>query len=131
MTPLDTELFNEFKRLDKLLKESRDTERGVSDYIDDMKKVPLYESNSIPDWDLDLDRLWYCRHFRNKLAHDTVSEDDPLCDPEDAEFLKNYIIPMKKMGTTQDIADAVVFLCSDMAGHITGMAMPVCGGMQM
>ena len=38
---------------------------------------------------------------------------------------------MKKMGTTKDIADAVVFLCSDMAGHITGMAMPVCGGMQM
>ena len=51
--------------------------------------------------------------------------------PQDAEFLKNHIIPMKKMGTTQDVADAVVFLCSDMAGHITGMAMPVCGGMQM
>lgn len=50
---------------------------------------------------------------------------------QDAEFLKNHIIPMKKMGTTKDIADAVVFLCSDMAGHITGMAMPVCGGMQM
>ena len=50
---------------------------------------------------------------------------------QDAEFLKNYIIPMKKMGTTKDVADAVVFLCSDMAGHITGMAMPVCGGMQM
>ena len=50
---------------------------------------------------------------------------------QDAEFLKNHIIPMKKMGTTQDVADAVVFLCSDMAGHITGMAMPVCGGMQM
>lgn len=39
---------------------------------------------------------------------------------QDAEFLKNHIIPMKKMGTTQDVADAVVFLCSDMAGHITG-----------
>lgn len=39
MTSLDTELFNEFKRLDKLLKESRDTERGVSDYIDDMKEA--------------------------------------------------------------------------------------------
>ena len=90
MTLLDTELFNEFKRLDKLLKESRDTERGVSDYIDDMKEVPLYESNSIPDWDLDLDRLWYCRHLRNQLAHDTVSEDYPLCDPEDVEFLKSF-----------------------------------------
>ena len=43
---------------------------------------------------------------------------------QDAEFLKNNIIPMKKMGTTEDVVDAVVFLCSDMAGHITGMAMP-------
>lgn len=44
---------------------------------------------------------------------------------QDAEFLKNHIIPMKKMGTTEDVANAVVFLCSEMAGHITGMAMPV------
>lgn len=50
---------------------------------------------------------------------------------QDEDFLKNNIIPMKKMGTTEDVVDAVVFLCSEMAGHITGMAMPVCGGMQI
>ena len=44
---------------------------------------------------------------------------------QDAEFLKNHIIPMKKMGSMEDVANAVVFLCSEMAGHITGMAMPV------
>lgn len=90
MTSLDTELFNEFKRLDKLLKESRGTEHGVTDYIDDMKEIPLYESNRIPDWEQDLDRLWYCRHLRNKLAHDTVSENSPLCDPDNVEFLKGF-----------------------------------------
>ena len=35
---------------------------------------------------------------------------------QDAEFLKNHIIPMKKMGTTEDVANAVVFLCSRWLG---------------
>ena len=50
---------------------------------------------------------------------------------QDTEFLVNNVIPMGKLGTTDDIADSVVFLCSSMAGHITGCALPVCGGMQM
>ena len=50
---------------------------------------------------------------------------------QDTEFLKEHIIPMGKLGTTQDVADSVVYLCSNMAGHVTGMALPVCGGMQM
>ena len=50
---------------------------------------------------------------------------------QDTEFLINNIIPLGKLGTTTDVADAVTFLCSDMAGHITGCALPVCGGMQM
>ena len=50
---------------------------------------------------------------------------------QDTEFLINNVIPLGKLGTTEDISDAVVFLCSKMAGHITGCALPVCGGMQM
>lgn len=50
---------------------------------------------------------------------------------QDTDFLVSHVIPMGKLGTTSDIADAVAFLCSDMAGHITGCALPVCGGMQM
>lgn len=50
---------------------------------------------------------------------------------QDVNFLVNNIIPMGKLGTTTDVSDAVVFLCSDMSGHITGCALPVCGGMQM
>ena len=38
-------------------------------------------------------------------------------------------IPMGKMGQTEDIANAVVWLCSDAAGHITGHALSVDGGM--
>jgi hypothetical protein len=90
MTPLDTELFNEFKRLDKLLRESRGTERGVSDYIDEMRSVPAFERDYFPRWKQDLDGLWRCRHIRNKLAHEDVSERISLCRQEDIEFLRSF-----------------------------------------
>ncbi len=35
---------------------------------------------------------------------------------------------MKKWGTDQDVANAVAFLASDLAGYITGVYLPVCGG---
>ena len=38
-------------------------------------------------------------------------------------------IPMGKLGQAEDVAHAVVWLCSDMAGHITGHCMSVDGGM--
>ena len=50
---------------------------------------------------------------------------------QDTEFLLSHVIPMAKLGTTDDVADSVVYLCSRMSGHVTGMALPVCGGMQM
>lgn len=40
-------------------------------------------------------------------------------------------IPAKKMGTPEDIANAVAFLASDEAGYITGEVIKVDGGMAM
>ena len=39
-------------------------------------------------------------------------------------------IAMKKFATPSDIASTVVFLCSANAGHITGQALTVSGGME-
>ncbi len=50
---------------------------------------------------------------------------------QDTAFLVEHVIPLGKLGTTQDVADSVVYLCSNLSGHVTGMALPVCGGMQM
>lgn len=50
---------------------------------------------------------------------------------QDPAFMEANVIPQGKMGTTDEIVDAVVFLCSSMSSHITGSALPVCGGMQM
>lgn len=40
-------------------------------------------------------------------------------------------IPLKRWGNEQDIANAVAFLASDLAGYITGVFLPVCGGNAM
>ncbi len=45
------------------------------------------------------------------------------------EMLKS--IPLKRMGTGEDIANTVVFLASDMASYITGQVICVDGGMAM
>jgi 3-oxoacyl-[acyl-carrier protein] reductase len=38
-------------------------------------------------------------------------------------------IPLKRGGTPEDIANATVFLASDMSAYITGQVLSVCGGM--
>ncbi|MCL1909035.1 MAG: 3-oxoacyl-[acyl-carrier-protein] reductase [Holophagaceae bacterium] len=40
-------------------------------------------------------------------------------------------IPLGRMGTSEDIANAVAFLCSEEAGYISGATIPVNGGMLM
>ena len=37
-------------------------------------------------------------------------------------------VPLKRRGDDRDIANAVAFLASDLAGFITGVYLPVCGG---
>ena len=40
-------------------------------------------------------------------------------------------VPMKRMGTAEEIAAAVAFLCGDEAGYITGAVLQVDGGLYM
>jgi len=37
--------------------------------------------------------------------------------------------PMGRFGTTEEVADAVVFLCSSKSSYITGHALPVDAGL--
>lgn len=50
-----------------------------------------------------------------------------------AEVVENYLnnIPLKRMGEAKDVADAVIFLCSDMSSYITGQVIQIDGGMLM
>ncbi|QEC65780.1 SDR family oxidoreductase [Panacibacter ginsenosidivorans] len=49
---------------------------------------------------------------------------------KDKEVEKQYtsMEPVGRMGTPEEVAEAVVWLCSDAASFITGIAMPVDGG---
>ena len=40
-------------------------------------------------------------------------------------------IPLGERGTIQDVADAVVFLCTDSASYLTGETIDVDGGVMM
>jgi 3-oxoacyl-[acyl-carrier protein] reductase len=38
------------------------------------------------------------------------------------------LVPMKRQGDMQEIANAVLFFASDLSGFVTGSLLPVCGG---
>ncbi|WP_019636987.1 SDR family NAD(P)-dependent oxidoreductase [Paenibacillus fonticola] len=57
----------------------------------------------------------------------TISEKDRSAgDLHDAAYVAQ--VPLKRRGEDQDIANAVAFLASDLAGFITGAYIPVSGG---
>lgn len=40
-------------------------------------------------------------------------------------------LPLRRAGEPEDVANAVLFLASDLSDYITGQVIPVCGGMHM
>jgi len=62
----------------------------------------------------------------------TISDGCRNPDESDKNINQDYPyierVPMKRRGTDIEIANAVCFLASDLAGFITGVYLPVCGG---
>lgn len=56
-----------------------------------------------------------------------TTEDVPIIGTEEGEATRQSI-PLEKFADPEDIADAVAFLASDMAGHITAESLVVDGG---
>ena len=57
----------------------------------------------------------------------TTAMVDELSEATQAKILER--IPMGRFGKPEDVAEAVVFLCSDGAGYITGQVLTIDGGM--
>ena len=57
----------------------------------------------------------------------TTAMVDELTEKTQAKILER--IPMGRFGTPEDVAEAVIFLCSDGAGYITGQVLTIDGGM--
>lgn len=49
--------------------------------------------------------------------------------PEDVKKQWINTVPLKRFGTPQDVANACVFLASDLSSYVTGQTLSVCGGM--
>ena len=49
-------------------------------------------------------------------------------DPDTVQGWRNAI-PLKRGGTPEDVANACIFLASDMSSYVTGQTLNVCGGM--
>lgn len=47
------------------------------------------------------------------------------------EVKENWIkdIPLKRAGTTDDVANVTIFLASDLSSYVNGQVIPVCGGL--
>jgi 3-oxoacyl-[acyl-carrier protein] reductase len=67
----------------------------------------------------------------NVIAPGFVETDMTAGLPEDVRTTMLGQIPLGRFGKSEDIAEAVAFLCSDAAAYITGQTLVVDGGMTM
>lgn len=52
-------------------------------------------------------------------------------DPKTLETMRTKAIPLQRFGEGDDIANAVLFLCSQQAGYISGQSLAIDGGLQL
>jgi 3-oxoacyl-[acyl-carrier protein] reductase len=67
----------------------------------------------------------------NAVAPGYVDTDMTQALPEAARSKLQEMIPLARIGTAQDVADAVAYLASDQASYVTGEVLRVNGGMYM
>jgi 3-oxoacyl-[acyl-carrier protein] reductase len=65
----------------------------------------------------------------NAVAPGYIDTDMTRNLPEDAKKYMLGQVPLGRVGSPEDVAAAVLFLCSDEAGYVTGQVLRVNGGM--
>jgi 3-oxoacyl-[acyl-carrier protein] reductase len=67
----------------------------------------------------------------NAVAPGYIDTDMTAGLPEAAKTKMTEMIPLARLGTSQDVANAVAYLASDLASYVTGETLRVNGGMYM
>ncbi len=87
MQRLDRELFDEFKRVDGICRDMFSSQRGVSEYIEQMEQDFTYGQQRVPSWERDYRSLKRVRWLRNQIAHETTATD---CSADDVAYLQDF-----------------------------------------
>lgn len=87
MLKLDRELFEEFKRVDAICRDMFSSQRGVSEYIEQMERDFVYGKQRIPSWEQDYRSLKRVRWLRNQIAHEMTATD---CTTHDVAYLQEF-----------------------------------------
>jgi 3-oxoacyl-[acyl-carrier protein] reductase len=64
----------------------------------------------------------------NQVAPGWVISDKDRRDRDEVQPLYENGVPLRRRGYDQDVANMIAFLASDLAGFVTGVRVPVCGG---
>lgn len=64
----------------------------------------------------------------NQVAPGWTISDRDRENHTEVQLQSDALIPLRRRGTDQEVANAVLFLASDLASYITGTYLPVCGG---
>ncbi|WP_299121169.1 DUF6548 family protein [uncultured Eubacterium sp.] len=87
MDNIEILFFEEYKKLDNLCKDLFKSDRGVSQYIEEMECTPLSKSRLVGLWQDDYKMLKHVRWIRNNIAH---NNDYSGCNKSDVKSVQNF-----------------------------------------
>lgn len=79
-----------YKELDKLCRDIYRDDKGVTNYIEDMKSKNAFQTKSVARWNDDLQQLQKSRHLRNSLGHDVGTLEKNLCTQRDIDWITDF-----------------------------------------
>ena len=87
MDNIEILFFEEYKKLDSLCKDLFKSDRGVSQYIEEMECTPFTKSRLVESWQDDYNMLKHVRWIRNNIAH---NNDYSGCNKSDVKNVKDF-----------------------------------------
>lgn len=87
MDNIEILFFEEYKKLDNLCKDLFKSDRGVSQYIEEMECTPFTKSRLVESWQDDYKMLKHVRWIRNNIAH---NNDYSGCNKSDVKSVQNF-----------------------------------------
>lgn len=87
MDNIEILFFEEYKKIDNLCKDLFKSNRGVSQYIEEMECTPFTKSRLVESWQDDYKMLKHVRWIRNNIAH---NNDYSGCNKSDVKNVKDF-----------------------------------------